>query len=125
VTVGYIDGSALVTILSPGPRGDKGAAVWASFDATCTHQFSELEVPSSIGRSLDRVAWIWALNSLSVIAPHTAMHANAIDLAWLGAPPLVAVHVAAAESVQVDHFVTADPIAESWATLRGLNVISL
>jgi hypothetical protein len=125
VTIGYLDGQALITTLSPGAAGDRGAAIWASFDATCTHQFSELEVPSTIGRQLDRLVWVWALNSLSVIAHNETMHKAAIDLAWLGAPIPVALHVAAAESTGVDHFVTSDPVAESWALMRGLNVISL
>ena len=125
MTVGYLDGHALVAILSPGPAGDRGAAVWAAFDAACTHQLSELEVPSAIGRQLERVAWVWALNSLSPIMFNPEMHAAAIDLAWLGAPAPVAVHVAAAELTGVDHFVTTDAVAASWAAMRGLNVIAL
>lgn len=125
MTVGYLDGHALVAILSPGPAGDRGAAVWEAFDAACTHQLSEIEVPSAIGRQLDRVAWVWALNSLSLVMFNPEMHTAAIDLAWLGAPTQVAVHVAAAESAGVDHFVTTDPVAASWASLRGLNVIAI
>ncbi len=125
MTVGYLDGHALIAILSPGLAGDRAAAVWAAFDAACTHQLSEIEVPSAIGRQRDRVAWIWALNSLSLITFNPEMHAAAIDLAWLGAPAQVAVHVAAAELTGVDHFVTTDPVAASWASLRGLNVIAL
>lgn len=125
MTVGYLDSHALVAILSPGPAGDRAAAVWAAFDAACTHQLSEIEVPAAIGRQLDRVAWVWALNSLSLVMFNPEMHAAAIDLAWLGAPTQVAVHVATAESAGVDHFVTTDPVAASWASLRGLNVIAL
>ena len=88
-------------------------------------QLAEIEVPSAIGRQLDRVAWIWALNSLSLIMFNPEMHAAAIDLAWLGAPAPVAVHVAAAELTGVDHFVTTDAVAASWAAMRGLNVIAL
>ena len=96
MTVGYLDGHTLVAILSPGPADDRAAAVWAAFDAACTHQMAEIEVPSAIGQ-LDRVAWIWALNSLSLVMFNPEMHTAAIDLAWLGAPTQVAVHVAAAE----------------------------
>lgn len=125
MTVGYIDSSALIKILSPGPAGDVGAAAWASFDATCTYHLSEIDVPSVVGRSIERVAWIWALNSLSVINPNDALHRTAVDLAWLGAPTIVALHIAAAETTNVDHFVTADDVSRSWASIRGLNVISL
>ncbi len=123
MTVGYIDGSALIASLSAGPAGDRAAAIWSSFDATCTAQFSEVEVPSAIGRNLDRVAWVWAINSLSVVMANEEVHRTAIDLAWLGAPPAVAIHVAAAQTTQVDHFLTANTVAAQWADVRGLNVI--
>jgi hypothetical protein len=125
VTIGYVDGSALGAILSPGEAGRVGASVWKSFDATCAHQVVEIEVPSAIGRDLNRVAWIWALNSLTLVPPTDEMRATAIDLAWLGAPPIVALHVAVADRIGVDHFVTADNVAASWAEMRGLNVVVL
>jgi hypothetical protein len=125
VTIGYFDAAALATILAPGEAGDRGAALWASFDAACTQQFSEIEVPSRIGRQLDRMAWVWALNSLSVVGATDQLHTAAVDLAWLGAPPSVALHVAAAELTAVDHYVTSDAVAASWAAARGLDVISL
>ena len=125
MTIAYLDGTALISILSPGPTGDRGAAIWAAFDAACTHQLTEIEVPSRIGRQLNRVAWVWALNSLSTILSNEELHERAIDLAWLGAPLAAAVHVAAAELACVDHFVTSDPINESWASIRGLHVIVL
>lgn len=125
MTIGYLDGTALVSILSPGSAGDRGSAIWAAFDATCTHQLTEIEVPSRIGRQLNRIAWVWALNSLSTILFNEDLHERAIDLAWLGAPAVAALHVAAAELACVDHFVTSDPANESWASLRGLDVILL
>jgi hypothetical protein len=125
VTIGYLDATALITILSPGPAGDRGGAIWSAFDAACTHQITEIEVPSLIGRQLNRVAWVWALHSLSTILANEEVHAKAIDLAWLGAPLGTALHVAAAELACVDHFLTSDPIGESWASLRGLDVIFL
>jgi hypothetical protein len=45
--------------------------------------------------------------------------------AWLGAPTMVAIHVATAEHLGVDHFLTTDPVSSSWANLRGLNVVHL
>ncbi len=125
MTVGYIDGSALIASLSPGSTGDRVAAIWSSFDAACTSQFTELEVPSAIGRNLDRVAWVWAMNSLSMVMANEESHRTAIDLAWLGAPPGVAIHIATAETTQADHFLTADTIAAQWADICGLNVIAV
>lgn len=123
MTIGYLDGSALITILSPGAAGERGSSIWRAFDAVCTHQLTEIEVPSHVGRQLNRVAWVWALNSLSTISMSDELHAKAIDLAWLGAPLSTAVHVAAAEFARVDHFVTSDSTSESWASLRGLDVL--
>ncbi len=125
VTIGYIDASAVAVSLSPGSSGDRAAAIWASFDAACTSTLTEVEVPSLIGRSLDRVAWVWAMNTLSVVLPNDLSHRSAVDLAWLGAPASVALHVAAAETIQADHFLTADFTAAQWADIRGLNVITL
>lgn len=125
VTVGYLDSSAIVSVLSPGRKGDRVAALWSSFDATCTYDLAEVEVPSLIGRQIDRMAWVWAINSLSVISSNSEIRTTAIDLAWLGAPPLVAFHVSAAEAAGVDHFVSDDDVARSWAAMRGLNTVSL
>jgi hypothetical protein len=125
VTVGYLDGSALAASLSPGSLGDQVAAVWSAFDATCTSSFTEIEVPSLIGRQLDRVAWVWAINSLSLVAVNDEVQRAAVDLAWLGAPPAVAFHVAAAVTTEADHFVTVDEQCASWAEVRGLNVVKL
>ena len=125
MTIGYIDGFGLAAVLSPGPAGDRGALVWDALDAACAHRIVELEVPSAIGRSLDRMAWIWALHTLSMMTTTSDVSASAIDLAWLGAPPLVALHVACAEHIGVDHFITADDVSASWASIRGLNVLKL
>ena len=125
MTVGYLDGTALVASLSPGAVGDLVAAVWMSFDATCTSQFTEIEVPSIIGRRLDRVAWVWAINSLSIVMVNDEVHRAAVDLAWLGAPSNIAFHIAAAATTAVDHFVTVDDTAATWAEMRGLNVVKL
>ena len=125
MTVGYIDGPALVASLSPGPVGDRVAAVWSSFDATCTSQFTEVEVPSQIDRQLDRVAWVWAINSLAIVTVSDEVQRAAVDLAWLGAPPNIAFHIAAALTTEVDHFVTVDDASASWAEMHGLNVIKL
>ncbi len=125
MTVGYIDGPALVASLSPGAVGDQVAALWSSFDATCTSQFTEVEVPSLVGRQLDRVAWVWAINALSIVTLNDEVHRAAIDLAWLGTPPNIAFHVATAVTTEVDHFVTVDSVSASWAEMRGLNVVKL
>lgn len=125
MTVGYIDGVALAASLAPGPVGDRVAVVWSSFDATCTSSFTEVEVPSLIGRQLDRVAWVWAINSLSLVTLSDEVRRAAVDLAWLGAAPSIAFHVATAETTEVDHFVTVDDACASWAEMRGLNVIKL
>lgn len=125
MTVGYLDGSALAASLSPGYVGDRVASVWSSFDAACTSQFTEVEVPSQIGRHLDRVAWVWAVNSLAIVGMSDDLHHTAVDLAWLGAPPNVALHIAAARTTEVDHFVTVDAVAASWAEMQGLNVVKI
>jgi hypothetical protein len=125
VTVGYVDGFALATVLSPGERGALGSRVWAALDATCTSAITEVEVPSLIGRQLNRVAWVWAFNSLSIVSESDEVHRRAIDLGWLGAPAIAALHIAVAEVVKVDHFLTADEVTASWATIRSLDVISL
>lgn len=125
VTIGYFDDSALAAVLTPGAQGDRCSAIWTSLDIACTHTISELGVPSTVGRSIQRMAWIWTLNSISVIGHSEETQSMAIDLAWLGAPPIVALHVATAMVSQVDHFVSADPIAQSWAALRDLDVVFL
>jgi class 3 adenylate cyclase len=125
VTVGYIDGSALAASVSPGPVGNRVAAVWSSFDAACTSQLTEVEVLSLIGRQLDRIAWVWAINSLSVVTLSDEIQRRAVDLAWLGAPPNIAFHVAAAATMEADHFVTVDEISSAWAQMNGLNVVEL
>ena len=125
MTVGYFDGSALGALLSPGEAGERCTAVWRAVDAACAHVVVEVEVPSVIGRQLNRLAWVWTLNALSLISSHDELVQKAVDLAWLGAPTLVALHVAAAERAGADHLVTADPITQSWAELRGLNVVVL
>jgi hypothetical protein len=125
VTVGYIDGSALAASVSPGPAGDRVADVWSSFDAACTSQLTEVEVLSRIGRQVDRIAWVWAINALSIIMVNDETQRGAVDLAWLGAPPITACHVAAAVTMEADHFVTVDETSASWAQMRGLNVIKL
>jgi hypothetical protein len=125
VTVGYFDDSALAAVLTPGDQGDRCSAIWSSFDAACTHTISEIVVPSVVGHNIHRMAWVWTLNSISVMSHTEQTQAVAIDLAWLGAPTIVALHVAAAVVSQADHFVSADSIAQSWAALRGLNVVTL
>jgi hypothetical protein len=125
VTIGYLDGHALAAIQSPGEPGGTGAAIWRAFDATCSHSIIEIEVPSLVGRQMNRLAWVWALSALSLIQAHDELFKAAIDLAWLGAPTNVALHVAAAEFVGVDHFVTADAVTASWAEMRRLNVTNL
>jgi hypothetical protein len=125
VSVGYFDASAVVQLVSSGPRGDRGAAIWSSFDAGCTHALTEVEVPCLIGRTVDRMAWVWVLHSLSVIAHDARIHTGSVDLAWLGAPTMIAVHVAAAEATGADTYVCADEVAASWAEVRGLNVVLL
>jgi hypothetical protein len=125
VTVGYLDSSALALIMVPGDAGQKGAQVWDALDSACTHQLSEIEVPAEIGRELNRFSWVWAINLLATVPMTAEIHAAAIDLAWLGAPASVAVHVAAAENLGVDHYLTGNPVNESWALLRGLNTIRL
>ena len=37
----------------------------------------------------------------------------------------MAIHIAAAETTQADHFLTADTVAARWADIRGLNLIAL
>lgn len=91
------------------------ASIWGALDAACVHEFAHIEVPSLVGREVIRMAWIWALNSLTVMVPDEEMTALAVDLAWLGAPPIVALHVAAADRIGVDQFVTVDPIAQRCA----------
>jgi hypothetical protein len=125
MTIGYLDNSALAVIMLPGDAGTKGAAVWNALDSACTHQLSEIEVPADIGRDLNRFSWVWAINLLATVHMTEEIHAAAIDLAWLGAPTSVAVHVATAERVGVDHFVTGNDVSESWALLRGLNTVRL
>jgi predicted nucleic acid-binding protein len=125
MTICYFDATALASLLTPGPSGDRCASVWKAIDAPFSHDHVEIEVPSLIGSQLNRVAWIWTLNSLARTHYNEDIRKAAVDLAWLGAPPNVAIHVATAESVGADHFVTADSTAESWATIRGLNVIAL
>ncbi len=125
MTVGYIDGTALAASLAPGPVGDRVVAVWSSFDATCTSYFTEVEVPSLIGRRIDRVAWVWAVNALSLVTLNDEVQRAAVDLAWLGAPPSIAFHVSAAVTTEVDHFLTVDDTSASWAEMRGLNVIKV
>jgi hypothetical protein len=109
----------------PGEAGAKGAAIWDALDIACTHQLSEIEVPAEIGRDLNRFSWVWAVNLLSIVSMTQEIQKAAIDLAWIGAPAMVAVHVAAAETMGADHFVTGHEVAESWALLRGLNTIRI
>jgi hypothetical protein len=125
VTIGYVDGSGLATILQPGAAGDRGAQIWRALDACCSNDLVEFEVPSSIGRSLNRVAWIWALNELTMVPIELAVRRAAIDLAWLGAPTLASIHVACAEAVGADHFLTSDETSASWAAIRGLDAVVL
>jgi hypothetical protein len=125
VTVGYLDSSALSLIMMPGDAGTNGAKVWDALDSACTHVLSEIEVPSEIGRDLNRFSWVWAVNLLATVSMTDEIQAAAIDLAWLGAPASVAIHVATAEQVRVDHFLTGDGVSQSWAQLRGLNTIRL
>jgi hypothetical protein len=125
MTVGYLDGHALAAIQSPGEPGATGAAIWNAFDATCSHTIVEIEVPSLVGRQMNRLAWIWTLSALSLVDQQADLVNAAIDLAWLGAPPIVSLHIAAAEFVGVDHFVTADAVTASWADMRRLNVTNL
>ena len=65
------------------------------------------------------------LNDLSLMDTSDEIHRGATDLAWLGAPAFVAIHVASAARIGVDHFVTLDPVAASWAAVNGLNVVPL
>ena len=125
MTVGYIDSSALAVIMLPGEAGAKGASAWDALDSACTHQFSEIEVPADIGRDLNRFSWVWAVNLLSIVSMTDEIQRAAIDLAWLGAPARVAVHIAAAVTMGADHFLTADETTESWALLKGLNTIRI
>jgi predicted nucleic acid-binding protein len=125
MTICYFDATALVSLLTPGPSGDLCAAVWKAIDAPCSHDHVEIEVPSLIGTQLNRVAWIWTLNSLALTRYTEDIRKAAIDLAWLGAPPNIAIHVATAQSVGADHFVTSDSTTESWAMIQGLNVIAI
>ncbi len=125
MTVGYLDGSALALIMVPGEAGSKGAAVWDALDSACTHQFSKIEVPAEIGRDLNRFSWVWAVNLLSIVSMTEEIQTAAIDLAWIGAPASVAIHIATAESTGADHFLTGSEVAESWALLRGLNTIRI
>jgi hypothetical protein len=125
MTVGYVDGSGLCAILSPGEPGQRGAAIWKSLDAVCAYNVVEFEVPSRIGRELNRVAWIWTMQSLTLVDWTADMQRQAVDLAWLGAPTLVAAHVACAEQLGADHFLSANRQAQSWADIRGLNVVAL
>jgi hypothetical protein len=125
MTVGYFDASALVAVLSAGAVGDQGVAVWKALDAVCASDLVEIEVSSEIGRCVDRIAWDWTLKALSIIALDDESRAAAVDIAWLGAPPLVAVDVAIAERIGVDHFVTTSEVAMSWATIRGLDTVLL
>ncbi len=123
MTVGYLDSSALAVIMVPGEAGQRGSVIWNALDSACTHQLSEIEVPADIGRDLNRFGWVWAVNLLAIVSMTDEIHAAAIDLAWLGAPVSTAIHVATAECIQVDHYLTANAISESWAQLRGLNTI--
>lgn len=123
MTVGYFDSSALALIMLPGDAGTRGAAVWDALDSACTHQCSEVEVPSEIGRELNRFSWVWAVNMLSIVAMTDEIQAMAIDLAWLGASGSAAIHVASAKAIGADHFVTASRSNESWALIQGLNTI--
>jgi predicted nucleic acid-binding protein len=125
MTVGYFDSSALVAVLSTGAAGEQGVAVWKALDAVCASDFVEIEVPSIIGRNIDRIVWVWTLSALSIIALDDESRAAAVDIAWLGAPPLLAVDVAIAARVGADHFVTTSEVAVSWATIRGLDAVLL
>ena len=125
MTIGYFDANALVAVLSPGAAGEQGVVLWKAMDSICAHEVVELEVPSLIGRQLDRVAWVWTLTSMAITRFDDEIRTRAIDIAWLGAPPLVAVHVATADRVGVDHYVTADPVASSRASISGLDVVAL
>ena len=89
----------------------------------CALEIVEFEVPSGIGRSLDRMAWTFLVNSLSVVRWTPDMQTRAIDLGWLGAPASAAMHIACAEVLEADHFVTGDPAVLRWADVRGLNVV--
>ena len=126
MSVGYFDTASLIAVASPGAVGDLGAAVvWKSLDAVCALEIVEFEVPSAIGRSLDRMAWTFLVNSLSVVRWTPDMQTRAIDLGWLGAPASAAMHIACAEVLEADHFVTDDPTVLRWADVRELNVVDL
>ena len=114
----------MATILSPGEPGARGASIMRTLDAACALDVVEIEVPSQIGRNVDRVAWVWMMHSITLVSCTPEMRETAIDLGWLGAPLLVALHVACAEHLQVDHFVTAHDAAASWAAVRGLDVVT-
>ncbi len=125
VTIGYLDGSALCSILSPGIGGATGARIWKSFDAACSHNFVEIEVPAALGRSMNRVAWVFALNSLAMMTWSDDLRSEASELAWLGAPAIPALHLASARRSGCDHFVTADQTSFDWAELLDLQPILL
>jgi hypothetical protein len=125
MTIGYFDSSAIEATLSVGEAGQMAVDIWRGMDAVCVHDMVEIEIPSSIGRHLDRVAWIWTLHSVTLVASDDEIRTRAIDLAWLGAPPLVALHIAAAERVGADHYVTHSEASASWAAIRGLNSVLL
>ncbi len=125
MSVGYFDTSSLSAVASPGAAGDLGAAVWKSLDAVCVLDIVEFQVPSNIGRSLDRIAWTFLVNSLTIVRWTPDMHTRAVDLGWLGASACAAMHIACAEVLEVDHFVTGDPTVRVWAEARGLNVVDL
>jgi predicted nucleic acid-binding protein len=123
MTVGYIDASAIVLLLQPGKPGDRIATLLSAIDAVCVIDLVEVEVPSTVGRSIDRLAWVWFLNTMVLVASESPdLRKLAVDLAWLGASTSDAFHVAAGLTTEVDVFVTASPSVAQWAELRGLSV---
>jgi hypothetical protein len=60
--------------------------------------------PAEIGTDLNRFSWVWAVNLLSIVSMTEEIQTAAIDLAWIGAPASVAIHIATAESTGADHF---------------------
>jgi hypothetical protein len=72
---------------------------------------------------LTGVAFAMAIDTLTVIAPTDEIHRSAVALARIGVDPLTAVHLANAQAVEADVFLSTDAERSQRAANLGFTVL--